>query len=104
MALFVFFAAAAPARLVAFGLHGGQMLPIQIKPDPFLLLETRSLVDLARLLGLKSGDKFNDAGFVSGLSFLGRQDRQSKPGRPLHALAQSGAIAQAPLRGMVRCH
>ena len=104
MALFVFFAAAAPARLIAFRLHGWQMLPIQIKPDSFLLLEARSLVDLARLFGLESGYKFNHAGLVSSLSLLGGKNCQSEPGRALHTFSQGSAIAQTPLSRVVSRH
>lgn len=95
VALLELFAATTPTRVIALGVNRRKMFAVEIKPNPFLLLKVRSLVNLPRLVSLKSGDKFNNTRLIARLTFLRVKNGQPEPGSVLHTLAQRGAIAQA---------
>ncbi len=80
------------------------MVAIDIKPDAFLFLEARSLMDLAELISLKSSNKFDHSDFVRRLSLLSRENGEPEPRRILHTFAEAGAIAKAAFRRVMRRH
>lgn len=103
MTLLKFSAAAAPTGLIAFRLNRRQVFSIEIKPAAFLLFETRSLVNLPRLVGVESGHKLNDPCLVIGLPRLRVENGEPEPSGVLHTFVERGAIAKIPHCGMVGC-
>ena len=63
MALLKFFAAIAPAGLMALWLVGGQHVSIHIKPAPLLLDKARLLMHLSHLGAIIDGHKLHNSFF-----------------------------------------